>query len=161
MVKKWSLYFDYATYYSYFSYFLWLKFITCIKTKWLNGVKVLRKAIHRAYVYSAKCIECNKSTPVYVTLPDFGDPPIIKKCKFCDTLYWYSPEDIYYKKPLEKQIEGKNCAICAANLCEALVPTHTHIKCCNTEYSLDDDFINLVDLDYSVMEDVEVYLVYV
>ena len=120
----------------------------------------MKKETKRVYVYDAKCFECNKAIPIYFTVPDFGDPPIIKKCKFCNTLYWYTPEDEYYKRPLEKQLDGKACVNCNMGLGVALVPTHTHIKCCHSEFSIDDDFAYAIDLDSSVMENVEVYLIY-
>ena len=120
----------------------------------------MKKETRRAYVYNTKCFECNKSIPIYVTLPDFGDPPIIKKCRFCDELYWYTPDDEYYRNPLEKQLEGKTCVKCNADLSKALVPIHTHIKCCDTEFSLDDDFADCMNSDGSIMENIEVYLIY-
>lgn len=121
----------------------------------------MEKANKRAYVYHSKCTDSNKLIPkIYYTLPDFGDAPILKKCKFCDTLYWYTLEDEFYIQPLEKQIEGMSCEICNANLSEALVPTHTYIKCCNTVISLDDNFADSVGLDNGIMEDIEVFLLY-
>jgi len=120
----------------------------------------MKKEVKRAYVYEAKCFECNKIQKIYFTMPDFGDAPIIQKCRFCSTLYWHTPEDEYYIKPLDKQLEGKACIKCDANLNKTLVPTHSHIKCCNVEFSLDDDYSYGISVDSASMEEVEVYLIY-
>jgi len=102
------------------------------------------------------CFACNKTISVYVSLSDFGDAPVIKKCKYCDTLYAYT---IYYErsKSLEEQLKGINCVNCSAELSIALVLAHTHIKCCNTVFSLDDDFSDSFGRDSDLVEDLEVY----
>ena len=120
----------------------------------------MKKEIKRVYVYETKCFECTNTIPIYCTLADFGDPPIIKKCKYCSTLYWYSPEDDFYIKPIEQQLEGKSCVQCNADLRESLVSTHKNIKCCGTEFSLEDDFIYSIDLDSNPTIDVKVNLIY-
>ena len=120
----------------------------------------MEKAIKRAYVFYTKCVDCNKRISVYHTLPDFGDPSYIKKCRFCDTLYWYTPEDEFYVKCYNEQIMSKACAVCNAKLSDALVNTHTSLRCCNAAFSLDDNFADSVDLDNEVTEDIEVYLLY-
>lgn len=120
----------------------------------------MKKESKRVYVYETKCFECDKPIPVYCTLADFGDPPIIKKCKYCNTLYWYSPEDDFYIKPIEQQLEGKRCIRCDADLQESLVSTHKQIKCCGTEFSLDDDFADSIDPDSAPTRDVKVNLIY-
>ena len=118
----------------------------------------MKKQTIKAYVYHTKCFECNKEIPVY----HVSDPwtlTIIKKCKFRDMLYAYTPYD-ERERPLEKQLEGKTCVKCNAELAKALVATHTHIKCCNSEFSLDDDFADLFGRDSDVMENVEAYSIY-
>ena len=120
----------------------------------------MNKEVKRAYVYEVKCVKCEKNQPVYFTVPDFGDAPIIQKCRFCDTLYWHTPEDEYHIKPLDKQLEGKVCIKCNADLSKALVPAHSHIKCCNMEFSLDDNFSYNIDWDCASMAEVEVSLIY-
>ena len=120
----------------------------------------MKKSTVNAYKYNTICFECGKTISIYFTLSDFGDPPIIKKCKICDTLYWYTSEDEAYIKPLSKQIEGRTCVGCNANLNEALVATYTHLKCCSTVFSLDDNFIDSVSLDNGIIESIEVYLLY-
>lgn len=119
----------------------------------------MKKVIAKVNKYDAECSICKKKIPIYLMLPDFGDPPIIKKCKCCETLYWYTPDEDYYLKPYEKQIEGKRCEICNANLSENLVLTHKHIKCCGMIFSLDDNFIESMRID-SPLEKIEVYLIY-
>ena len=120
----------------------------------------MKEEIVRVYVYYTKCSFCNKKIPIYYTLPDFGDPPVIKKCKFCETLYWYTPEDEYYRKPLIKQLEMKTCIKCNAELIKSLVPTHTNINCCNSIFSLDDNFAYSINLENGNMEKISVYLIY-
>ena len=120
----------------------------------------MKKETHAAYMYLAKCIGCNKVVPIYFTVSDFGEAPILRKCKNCDTLYWYTVEDETYIQPLEKQLEGKLCVTCNTLLNETLVPTHTYIKCDDSIFSLDDDFAVLTNLDESEMENIEVYLLY-
>jgi len=96
----------------------------------------VKAIIIKAYRYDTKCFECTKLIPIYFTIPGVGYPPTIKKCKYCDTLYWHSITDEEYGL-LEKYIVGKKCVQCHADLSEALVQTHTNIKCCNTSFSLD------------------------
>lgn len=120
----------------------------------------MNKEIKCVYVYETKCLDCGKCITIYYTLPDFGDAPFLRKCIFCDTLYWYSADDEYYIRPLAGQIEGKVCEKCKSALSESLVPTHTHLVCCNNTFSLDDDFVDSVDLDGQTMKSIEVYLIY-
>ena len=122
--------------------------------------KLMKQETKRVYLYQTKCFECGKIIPVYCTLADFGDPPIIKKCRYCNTLYWYTPEDDFYIKPIEEQLDGKHCVRCNADLQKSLVPTHEYIKCCGTEFSLDGDFIYSINLDNDHTIDVEVNLIY-
>jgi len=121
----------------------------------------MKKNTQNAYKYDAICPDCGKETRIYFTLADFYDAPIITKCKCCDTLYWHTPEDEYYIRPLEKQIEGKKCIKCEASLSEVLVPNHRDIKCkcCKTIFSLADNFADSMKYD-SPMEEIEVYLIY-
>jgi len=114
----------------------------------------------KAYVYNTKCFDCNKTIPIYVTLADYGDPPVILKCKKCGELYMYTLDDVFYRSSLEKQLDGKTCMKCNAILLESLVPTHTHIRCCNNEFSLDDNFSDSINLDSGTIEDVMVSLIY-
>jgi len=120
----------------------------------------MNQEIKRVYVYETKCFACERTIPVYCTLADFGDPPIITKCKNCNTLYWYSPEEDFYIRPIKQQLEGKSCVRCNANLRDSLVSTHKHIKCCGTEFSLDDDYANSIDLVSNPTRDVKVNLIY-
>jgi phage FluMu protein Com len=98
---------------------------------------------------------------VYYTLADFYEAPFIKKCKFCNALYRYTPEDDWYIQPFAKQIENKECVECNARLSEALMSVYTNIKCCNcdTMFSLDDNFTHGMRYD-SFTEEIEVYLLY-
>jgi len=123
----------------------------------------MKKAIRRAYKFSAKC-PCGKSVDIYITIPDFGDPPIVNKCNICDVLYWYTPDDDYYIKPLDEQVGDKNCIKCNAKLRSSLESTHKNIKCdCGKTFSLDDNFLRSYRIRYDnlpSMEDIEVYLLY-
>ena len=112
------------------------------------------------YVFNTACIECSTNKEVYYTVPDFGEPPIIKKCKHCGELYWYSPEDEAYIQPVDKQLSGKKCEKCKTELINALVPTHKNIQCCGTEFSLDDDFAGYNISPVTDMIAVDVYLIY-
>ena len=108
---------------------------------------------------------CGKDTSIYVTIPDFGDPPIINKCHACDTLYWHIPEEEAYIKPPHEQAEGKLCAKCGVDLKSNLEPTHKNIKCkgCDKRFSLGDDFLKTHGVRYDNMpplEKIEVYLLY-
>lgn len=113
-----------------------------------------------AYVYYATCFGCNTKKKVYYTVADFGDAPIIKKCKHCGELYWYTPEDEAYIQLIDKQLSGKKCKRCNAELLNALVPTHKSIQCCGMEFSLDDDFASYNIPPEFEMEQVDVYLIY-
>ena len=125
-------------------------------------MKFLNKTIINAYKYNTICFICGKEVPVYFTLldNDYGDEPILRKCKICDTLYLYRFEDAAYIQPIEKQVDGKTCLKCNKDLKETLVPTHTYLKCCGTIFSLDDDFDLSQNLDSSIIEKIEAYLIY-
>ena len=120
---------------------------------------MMKKQVVNAYCFEVKCPECKRTKKIYYTLPDFGDPPIILKCRECGELYWYTPEDDAYIRPIHDQLAGKNCVSCRAVLQESLCPTHKNIKCCSQAVSLDDDFY-LSDPQKSVMEEVKVNLIY-
>ena len=120
----------------------------------------MKKETKRVYVYETKCFVCSKTIHVYCTLADFGDPPIIRKCRYCNTLYWYTPEDEFYIMPIEQQLDGKICVRFSADLQESLVSTHKYIKCCGTEFSLDDDFVDSIYLNSNPTMDVEINLIY-
>lgn len=120
----------------------------------------MKKDIKMVYVYNAKCFICNSSIKVYYTVADFGDAPIIKKCNHCGELYWYTPDDEVYIQPIEKQLNGKKCEKCNAQLLNALVSTHKNIQCCGTEISLDDDFAGYTIQPEVEMEPIDVYLIY-
>lgn len=120
----------------------------------------MRKVTKMVYVYNATCLDCNSSKKVYYTVADFGEAPIIKKCSHCGELYWYTPEDDAYIQPIDKQLIGKKCEKCNAELLKALVPTHVNIQCCGMEFSLDDDFAGYNIPPVSEMEQVDVYLIY-
>ena len=47
----------------------------------------MKKETKMAYVYKAKCFNCNSSKKIYYNVSDFGDAPIIKKCKHCGELF--------------------------------------------------------------------------
>jgi hypothetical protein len=112
------------------------------------------------YLFEAKCLKCNETKPIYYTLSDFGDAPLIKKCKSCDAHYWYTLDDAHYIRPLDKQLEGKKCIECGVDLSEVLVDTHTHIKCCNSSFSLDADYANSARNNIFNMDKIAVYLIY-
>lgn len=120
----------------------------------------MKKKSKMVYVYNAKCVDCNTNRKVYYTVADFGDAPIIKKCAQCGELYWYTPDDEAYIQPIDKQLSGKECVKCKAELINALVPTHKNIKCCGTEFSLDDNFTDYNIPPVTEMEQVDVYLIY-
>ncbi|MDD4095887.1 MAG: hypothetical protein PHP22_06570 [Oscillospiraceae bacterium] len=119
----------------------------------------MKKQVVNAYCFEVECPECNGKKKIYYTLPDFGDPPIILKCRECGELYWYTPEDDAYIRPIHDQLAGKKCVSCGAVLQESLCPTHKNIKCCSQVVSLDDDFY-LSDPQKSMMEEVNVNLIY-
>ncbi len=120
----------------------------------------MKKQVVYAYCFEVNCSECNRKKKIYYTLPDFGDPPIILKCKECGELYWYTPEDDAYIRPIRDQLIGKKCVLCGSFLLESLCPTHKYIDCCNQEISLDDDFYRSNPHKESIMEEVEVNLIY-
>ena len=120
----------------------------------------MKKETKMAYVYNATCFDCNSIKKVYYTVADFGDAPIIKKCNHCDELYWYTPDDEVYILPIDKQLNGKKCEKCNAQLLNALVSTHKNIQCCGTEFSLDDDFAGCKIQPVAEMEQIDVYLIY-
>lgn len=120
----------------------------------------MKKEIKLVYVYNAKCFICNSNKKVYYTVADFGDAPVIKKCSHCGELYWYALDDEVYIKSIDKQLDGKKCKKCNAELLNSLVPTHKNIQCCGTEFSLDDDFIGYNIPSSAEMEPVDVYLIY-
>lgn len=118
----------------------------------------MKKEIRNLYKYDAICPDCGKKIPIYFALADFYEP-VLKKCKCCDALYWYDEDATYYIRPLEKQLEGKICEKCNTDLKDALVPTHTHIKCDHTNFSIHDNFLLSRRYDDST-EKIEVYLLY-
>jgi len=120
----------------------------------------MKKESKMVYVYNAKCFNCNSSKKVYYTVADFGDAPIIKKCNHCGELYWYTLDDEEYIQSIDKQLDGKKCEKCNVELLNALVPTHKNIRCCGTEFSLDDDFTGYNIQPSAEMEQVDVYLIY-
>lgn len=120
----------------------------------------MKNQIVRAYVYQFECPKCGEHKPIYFATPDFGDAPIILKCRDCDTLYWYTKDDEYYFLPVEQKIKNLRCCTCSANLENSLVKTYTHIKCCDEEYELDEGFLYSISRDDNPLVDVNVNLLY-
>lgn len=112
------------------------------------------------YCFKTKCIDCNKEIVIYYTVPDFGDAPVIKRCKNCGEYYWYTPENEAYNKAIEKQLDGLHCEKCNAELKNSLVLTHMNITCCGSEFSLDEDFAGNLIPDGNKMVPLEVYFIY-
>jgi len=101
----------------------------------------MKKTEIRVKVFQTKCEFCNEVKKVYYTVPEFGDSPIICKCKNCNVLYWYNPDDTHYQKPLNQQIQNLKCVKCNENLTVTLVENHKDICCCDITFSLDDDYV--------------------
>lgn len=120
----------------------------------------MKKAIKNVYKFSVQCDVCNKSKTVLYTVSDFGDAPHLMRCKYCEELYWYTPEDEAYIKPIEKQLIDLKCVKCGSKLKDSLVPTHKDINCFGTVFSLDDDFTGNAIPPNSDMISVDVYLLY-
>ena len=119
----------------------------------------MKKETRMVYEFKTKCIDCSKNLTIYYTIGDFGDPPTILHCKYCNEYYWYTFEENAYIRPLPKQIENLKCEKCGAELKKCLVPTHKNIECCYN-FSLDDDFAGSKIPKDCEMVPVEVYLIY-
>lgn len=120
----------------------------------------MKRETVRVYCYKTKCIDCSKDLKVYYTVSDFGDAPILMRCKNCNEHYWYTLDDEYHVKPINQQLEGLKCEKCGLNLKEYLVHTHEDIKCCGNEFSLDDDFADNKIPPENEMVYLEVYMIY-
>lgn len=120
----------------------------------------MQKTTVMVYCYKIKCESCNQDINVYYTVPDFGDSPVIRKCKHCGQFYWYTAEDECYIKPLAEQMDNDKCEVCGAILKNSLIPTHKFINCCGYEFSLDDDFAGNIIPPNNEMVPLEVYLIY-
>lgn len=102
----------------------------------------MEQATIPAYVLSTQCPKCGSNYKIYYDLADFYEVRIIKKCRKCKTLYYYSPEDEHYQKmTFTKQINGKTCCKCNENLKDILIDVHKEMLCedCGWVFSLLDE----------------------
>jgi hypothetical protein len=69
-------------------------------------------------------------------------------------------DDVEYIKPIEEQIENLKCEKCGVKLSDSLTLTHKNIRCCNSIFSLDDNFTTNVIPPDSEMVLLNVYMIY-
>ncbi len=120
----------------------------------------MKRVIRYAYEYNINCIECGKKLTIFYTVPDYGEAPVIMKCKNCGEFYWYTKDDEFYINPLEKQLLSMRCEKCNLELIDTLVPTHNSIYCCGEKFDLDDNYVGGVIPNNSARKEVPVYLIY-
>lgn len=120
------------------------------------------QALSKAYSTVVKCHYCDSDIKIFFTAPDFGAPPTIVHCKYCNELYGYTPEDEVYIRKLDEQLIGKKCIQCNAQLSDALVPTNIFIQCtcCFNEVSYSEDIFGKCIPDDDEMETIRVTLIY-
>jgi len=120
----------------------------------------MRKEKVKVYCFKTKCVDCDKEITVYYTLPDFGDAPIMKRCRHCGEYYWYTREDEIYQRTIDEQLDDLKCQECGADLNVSLVPTHKDILCCGYKFSLNDDFASHSIPPNDEMVSLDVYMIY-
>ncbi len=120
----------------------------------------MNKETVKVYKYAARCIECKEGFDVYYTFADFGDAPVLLRCRHCNEYYWYTPDDDAYIRPIDAQLKGITCAGCGAGLKDCLVPTHKDIECCGYRFSLDDNFADNISLRDDEMTTLQVNMIY-
>lgn len=120
------------------------------------------QAMKKAYSILLNCNYCDNDIKIFFTAPDFGDPPSIVHCRYCNESYWYTPEDEFYIKKLDEQLFNKRCIKCNSQLSDAIVPTYTSIQCncCFNEISFSKDFCGKFIPNDNEMEPIQVTLIY-
>ena len=120
----------------------------------------MKKEIVKVYQYAAQCIECKEDCIMYYTVADFGDAPVLLRCRHCIEYYWYTPDDAAYIRPIDVQLEGLACGGCGTGLKDCLVQTHKEIKCCGYQFSLDDNYADNILLNDDEMTTLQVNMIY-